>query len=173
MPRFYGRLFGIKINEGKYTKALDKDLQILVRKAAREWLKTVITRVPVWTGMAKGSIKFASGPGGNLAAYLNVSVPIDPVEHRKGKTPEIGGRFGRYNFTSSRHIYRFTFRSDVIHYIHNEFFARTDNANEQIVAPWQSLIFAELAYRSELRRGIATLPKVAKYIEKVEIPFGK
>lgn len=174
MPRYYGRFFGIRVR-GSYTKKLDSALQALNRNAARAWVKAVILRVPVWTGMALGSVKFAQGSNGVLSRYLNVSIPINPREHRKGKSPERGGTWAFYRFTASRHIYRFTFRSDLVYYIHNEFFARTDPgaSGQQIIAPWHSLEAGEAAYRQAIRSGISKLPKVRDNLIKVDIPLGQ
>lgn len=166
-----GSLHGLKIDHGKFTKALDTAAKRLTLEAARQFVRAMIRLVPVWTGMAMGSIKFARGTNGNLGRYLNVAIPISPKAYRKNKNPEIGGAMGRYNFTAQRHIYTFLFRSDVPHFFMNNFFERTDPGakNQQIQAPWGALEAGQDAYRNHVRANIGKLPKVGKFIEKVVI----
>ncbi len=175
MPRFYGRLVHFRLNQAKYNKTLDQAATRLVRQAARAWLRAMILQVPVWSGMARGSIKFASGPGGVLSRYLNVEVPINPIKATRKKNQLTGAPYGRYNFITSRHTYRFKFRSDVPHFILNEFFARTDAGagGQQIIAPWNSLEAGAAAFRATIRAGIPKLPNPGKAIERTIIPFGK
>ena len=173
MVRFTGQLHGLKFSQNKHGKTMDQAIQRLIRQAAREWVRAVILRVPVWTGQAMGSIKFASGPGGNLGRFLNVAIPIVPKETRKGKNAGTGAAYGHYNFTTGNHVYRFRFRSTLIYFIHNEFFARTDwgASGQQIQAPWRSMQAGAEAFLAEIRRGKTRLPKIQNAIEKIVIPI--
>jgi hypothetical protein len=175
MPRTYARFQSLKI-KGNFTSVLDEKLQVILRKAARAYIRALITQVPVWTGMALGSVKFARGPGGFLAQYLNIAIPIVPhpkAKVRSYKNAAAGGRLGSYDFTSSRHIYRFKLRSDVVHYILNEFFARPPGVNEQIVAPWQSQEHGLRAFQDTVTSELAKLPKVLDFAFNEEpIVFG-
>lgn len=159
-------LHGFKLDKGKFTLALDQASQVLVRQAAREYLRAVVIRVPVWSGAALGSVKFASGPNGNLGRFLNVSIPISPKKGawRKNKN-QFSGK-GEYSFTSQRHIFSFLFKSDVIHFFLNNFFARTDPGakGQRIQAPWSALEAGGAAFESTIALGIAKLPKVQDYI---------
>lgn len=40
-----------------YKKSLDKIMTVQIRQAAREWLRAVIPRVPVYTGTSRGSLQ--------------------------------------------------------------------------------------------------------------------
>lgn len=166
MPRTYARFQGIKLRTD-WTKKLDERFQITLRKGARAYLKALITRVPVWTGMARGSIKFARGPNGFLAAYLNVAIPIVPhpkAEFQVGKNQHAGGPYGSYNFTSGRHVYQFKFRSDVVHYIMNEFFARPPKVKQQIKAPWHSQEAGVAAFKRTVQMEMDATPDVRKWL---------
>lgn len=173
MPRFKGRLQGLQV-DGRFTKQLERQCEALVKAAAREWLRAMIVRVPIWTGMAAGSVKFARGPNGNLSAFLNFDFDIIP--HPRARTsPQKnqlrGGAQGHYNFTTSNHVFRFSFRSDVVHYMHNEFFVRSDRgaSGQQIEAPWHSFAAGRVAFQAHIQQGITKLPKVKDFIIKAPI----
>lgn len=165
MPRTYAKLIGIKL-KGDWNKTIDKRLNIVLRQGARAQILEQYKHVPVWRGMSRGSIKFARGFGGALGEYLNAHIPIEPHPSARGRSrrnPEAGGRKGKYNFTSSRHVYQFTLRSDVLHYEHHEFFERPPGVNQQIVAPWDSTKFGKAAFEREVESRLAKIPKVTDY----------
>lgn len=169
--RFRGSLHGLKIDTGRFTKDLDKQAQVLVKQAARAFVRAAVPLIPVWSGHALGSLKFASGINGNLGRALNIAIPISPKPNswRKGKNQYAGGKFGRYNFTAQRHIYTFLFRSDVLHLFLNNFFARTGNVKEQIVAPWGALEAGDRAFQDYVQANSSKLPKIGDYIVKTVI----
>lgn len=173
MVRIHTNLYGLKFSKDPFYKTMDAAILRLIRVAAREWLRAMIVRVPVWSGMARGSIKFASGPNGNLSRFLNVAIPIvpHPGARTKYKNAEAGAKYGHWNITSGNHNYRFFFRSDVLHYIHNEFFARTDPGagGQQIVAPWHSLEVGAEAFNAAIEKGKSSLPRIQDAITKVKI----
>lgn len=174
MPITSARFQTIKL-KGDWTKTIDERFQTISRKGARAYLRALITQVPVWTGMARGSIKFARGPNGFLAQYLNVAIPIVPHPQARfiaGKNQYAGGAYGRYNFTSGRHIYQFRFRSDVVHYILNEFFARPPTVNQQIEAPWHSQEVGVAAFQSTVKAEMDALPSVRSWVFNKE-PIAK
>lgn len=177
MPRFQGHLQHIFVDGKKFTKTFDDAAKVLIRQAAREWLRAAVLNVPVWTGMARGSLAFARGPGGNLSRFLNVAVPINPVSatprwysQRIPKTPESGGRFAIYNFTSGNSRYGFTFRSDVIHFIINEFFTIRPVSR---TSPWKSMEAGAEAFRTYMKNHVGNLPRIESSMIRIQIPFGK
>lgn len=175
---FRGQLHGIKFDEKSFTKKFDAAAKILVRQAARAWLRTVIVKVPAWTGFAQGSIKFAKGPNGDLAAFLRVAFPITPnpaARNKNGtpypkhyftdkgtkilKTPENGGRFGHYNFPSAQMRYRFRYSNEVIHFEINEFY--TDVSPK---SPWNSMAAASKAFQRYIKANAKNLPHVNSFL---------
>lgn len=169
-----GELYGLKIGTGKYTKALEDKLERLIKQAAKEWMRAVILRVPVLTGFAKGSIKFA---GGDLASFLNVSVPINPISkntryyrhstgRRTEKTPEKGGLYSTYNFTSEQHRFRFNYRNNISYFLVNDFFGKGTHT------PWNSMIEGRRAFSKYIRENLISLPKILDSKIKVPIRVG-
>lgn len=168
-------LYALKIDNERWTKAIDSALQTLIRQAARSWLRAMIIHVPVWTGFARGSIKFARGTNGNLGQFLNVAIPISPIaispktyKHGDGrvvpKTPSRGGVFGNYTFTASQHRYRFNFRTDVVYFLINEFFGSKSSP-----LAWHSFESGRKAFEQYIRDNILNLPKVKDFLLKVPV----
>ena len=175
--RVIGSLHGLKFAKEPFGKTLDSALQVLIRNAAREWLRAVILRIPVWTGQSLGSIKFAEGPGGNLARFLNVAVPIVPHPRaRVTGAKNQNSQPGSWNTTSGQHRYRFFFHSNVEYMIHHEFFERTDRGasgqpsdERGIIAPWHALEDGGRAFNDEIERGKAKLPRIQDAIKTYKI----
>jgi hypothetical protein len=147
MPK-YTNSFGEFGLDGEWEKRLERDIERLMRTSAAEWLRAVILRVPVWSGMARGTLKWAEGNGSTLAAFLRVAVPIDPV-HSTPKKNEHSGKGSFYFQKVSRNRYEFSFRTEAVHYQLNEFFERydADRVKQQIVAPWGSMRAGDSAWR--------------------------
>lgn len=174
--RFYGRFFAIKIDKGKFTKDLEERADALVRNAARVFIRTLITRIPIWTGFTMGSIKFAQGNNGDLHAFLGIAVPIGGTHRtpryyyppnrvrRIRKIPENAGKYANYSFTNSRHIYQFSFRDDVVQFLINEFYS-----NVSPTSPWNSLKVARDAFEDYLVQHVRGLPKVIDYQKFVDV----
>ncbi len=166
-------LYGLKFNKVGWLKAAERQAEILVRKAARAYIRELYINIPVWSGLTRGSIKFAQGSGGSLAAYLNVAIPIDPLPKRtrRDKNPEAGEHFGRYSFTNGngRHIYRFYYRSDVPYYEFHDFNPRPAHVRQQITAPWRSQDKAAAAYLEVIVKGAKELRNIKKFIGKVNV----
>lgn len=180
MPRFYGKFVKIVPNN-KWSDLLEKRLNVLIRGAARAWLREIILHVPIWTGMARGSIKFARGQGGFLSAYLNVAVPISGVRPfprfyyhpgRKTRIPKVpisGAKFAKYSFAVTNKVFRFTFRSDVVHFILNEFYG-----SDSTGAPWHALEKAQAAFQQYIKDNFRDVvgKQVGSFASYVSVPFG-
>lgn len=189
MPQFKSKLLGFKLNGAAWSKQFQRDMERLTRQAAREWVRAVIMQIPVWTGMALGSVKFARGSNGSLAQFLHVAVPINPVNSTgktflsptsgkrvhldKTKTPDAGGQMADYKFVFTKKTFSFQFKSTVPHFMHNEFFERTDPgaAGQQIEAPWNSLEKGRAAYLNYLRNEIraSRFARITKFISRVSV----
>lgn len=182
MPHFNVKLFGLKVDKGKFTKAFEIKAESLMKKAAAAWLRAVILEVPVWTGFARGSLKFADGPRGNLSRFLQVAVPTSgrrkfpkwyyhPGRRKIEKKSENAGRFSHYTFSTTRHIYSFTFTSTVVHFLIEDFFGRVSPS-----APWHSGKAGRKAWLDYFDAHILDLPKIKDFtypVPVVEITNGQ
>jgi hypothetical protein len=160
MIQLKGFLAHLTLDPQRYTKTLDKYMEVQMRQAAREWLRAVIQKVPVWTGMSRGSLK-------PLGAFLRVAIPISPVEFRKGMGPEAGARRSTFFFGRKNTKYKFYFNENVLHYTMNEFF----NVNPPIhlIHPgqWHSFEAGEDAFEAYVKDVLpGRLPKFEDVIFK-------
>lgn len=165
MLEFSGELPHINFDRVAYTKKLDKTMGLIVREAARQWLRAILLSIPsrggfpVLTGAAKSTLV-------PLGRFLRVAVPV---------TPTVGVRDGRYRGdrraegadSSEFEIvddknggidngYSFEWSSDLLHYYINEFY--TSNVPE---APWHTLEKGEQAFYDYVDWAIANkLPDI-------------
>jgi hypothetical protein len=157
----------------KLTQAIDKKMQSAVYQAARAWLRAVILKVPVWSGQALGSVKYAKGRYGPsaglfLGQYLKIQIPLYPVFPRPNKNPQTGGVQGRYSFSHSNNQYRFSYQTSVIYFVIQEFY----NVGVSPSAPWHALTDAEPEFRAELRRQVVgKLPKISDLVRVRSAPI--
>lgn len=106
------------VDTARFTETLDENIKTQIRQAAREWLKAVILKVPVWTGTSKASLQ-------PLGAYLKVKVDINPVAVRKGYGLSEGRANQEFKFGREGNRWYFSFTEEVAHYLVNEYY----NAN--------------------------------------------
>lgn len=114
---FEGRSTFVKqqLNVNRYTKSLDKAMEVQLRQAARAWLRAIIKNgvIPVWTGTSKGVFL-------PLGRYLRVAIPIKPVKQRKGYGPEVGASKSTFEFGKEGNKYFFEFLHDLGYLTNNE-----------------------------------------------------
>lgn len=165
------RLRRFTFDEGTFTKAVEKEATSAVYNAAREWLSEVITHVPIWTGQSLGSLKYAQGRTGVsaglfLGEYLKLAIPIPAPHPKPNKNALTGGPQGRFTFSQSKHQFRFTYQTDVIYYVIQDFFFIHVSPR----APWLSMEFGANSFEFALRSEMADrLPKVAKFLLDSEV----
>jgi hypothetical protein len=159
MLKFSIKLTNLEINTGQFTDDLAKFLEIQSRKAAREWLRAVLLKVPVFTGEARGSLK-------PLGQFLKVAVPIKPVAIRKGHSPETGAAQSSFSFSKiSPYYIEFIFNEAVVHYLINEFYDVNPPINlTHLPRPWFSFNDGKIAYQKYLKEAIKTrFPRIQSY----------
>ena len=126
---------------------LDERLKDLLKDAARAFVIAAAGKVPVYTGMAKSSLK-------PLAAFLNADLNITPVHppiQRRGylQGPAAGEARGYKDFGSKiLQEYWFIFKTEVLHYIINEFNTATGKLSKNLKqpTPWLSLVEGAQAF---------------------------
>lgn len=159
-------LKGFNFDKNAFLKHTEAAATSSVYQSAREWVKAVIINVPVWTGQALGSVKYAKGRAGPssglfLGEYLKVAIPINPGHFRENKNSRTGGLQGRYTFSQSKGEYRFTYQTDIVYYIIQDFF----NIGISPTAPWESMLSGVRAFESKLVEEMEDrLPTVDQYL---------
>jgi hypothetical protein len=141
MPLIRAQFLDLKYDMAAHRKTLDAALQVQMRQAARAWLREVILHVPVWTGMAKSSLK-------PLGRFLRVAIPITPHPRAvptKHKNMALGEQQQEFGFENSGALYSFSWTTDVLHYQLNEF--HTSSLPLIHPTPWRSTHFGALAFQ--------------------------
>lgn len=159
MLKFTGRLVYIKFNKEKFNKTLDEKLHIQLRNAARAWLRAVIPNVPVYTGMARGSLA-------PLGRFLHVAVPISPIASRPGKSPEAGEQHSEFKFYRRSGQFVFSWNTTVLHYLINEFNDMSGILPLTHPTPWHSIAAGNAAFKLYVEQVIPKrLPNLGDFIE--------
>lgn len=161
-------LKGLKLNKEKYLKTVNEQLDIAIRNAARAWLRAVLTRVPVYTGEARGSLV-------PLGQFLKVAVDTTPNPnarahgHKSGRAE--GEAQGHFQFEHLKTLIRFVFETDVLHYILNEKFNMNPPIHlTHLPRPWDSMTVGKEAFFEYLRTDLPKrLPSLGNYIEGFDL----
>lgn len=141
MLRIKSRLSTFELDPQRYAKSLDEAISTQQRQAARAWLRAVIEKVPVWTGMSRGSLK-------PLGAYLRVAVPISPVAQRSGMGPTAGAQQSSFSFTRTGTSWTFAFTEEVAHFLINDAFDVSAYIRLRTPGPYNAFKAGEEAYEA-------------------------
>lgn len=156
MPGFVMELMDLKFDVKGFRKTVDAALQTQLRMAAREWLRAVIPRVPVYTGMSRGTLQ-------PLGQFLRVAVPISPVASRPGYSIEGGAAASSFSFTKEGAYYYFTWNNEVLQYQINEFHRVPLPLRHP--TPWRSLDAGRRAFDAYVKNTIPKrIPRVNDFI---------
>ena len=157
--KFHGRLSVPKLDTNKFTAALEKQIAVQMRQAAREWLRAVIPKVPVWAGTSRGSLQ-------PLGRFLRVAVPISPVAERKGQGPEVGASQGAFNFSRTGHRFVFSATTHVPHFVQNNFYnAPNPPFHLRNQTPWLAFQAGDEAFKKYITDHVAKrIPKIKDFI---------
>lgn len=172
----------------EFSEAFKKALNIQIRKAAKEFLKAAILRVPVRTGFARGGL-------GNLATAIGLAAASDKTSfinkfNRRRKQGASGSRIEFYKspggskvlktpenarryatpidkvFKEVNNIFTFNYNITILYYNLNDFFSNAKVAS----APWKSFAAGRNAFIDYLRiTGIAKLPQLKQFVLKTKI----
>jgi hypothetical protein len=157
MPTFIAEFMDLKFDANGYRKSVDALMEQQMRMAARAWLRAVIPHVPVYTGMARGSLR-------PLGQFLKVSVPISPIATRKGMGIGAGESKSWFKISKSGGNYTFEYNSSVAHYEINEFY----NVPLPLThpTPWHSFKYGDEAFNEYARTKMPPrIPRVQDFIK--------
>jgi hypothetical protein len=108
MPRFKGSFSTIKLDVPGYTAALDARMQEVLEEGARQWVAAATGRVPLWTGMARASLR-------PITKLVNGSIVLSPLRD-KSRIPE-GERLGDASLTARFPEYKLSISTSVTHFV--------------------------------------------------------
>ena len=139
----------LKYDKGK---AINNEIQKILRTAARVYVLEAYKSVPVDTGMARGTLV-------PLAHAVGANIPISPKRSLPNKNAGAGANrsFADFRQEGSKHIFEWS--TNVFHYYLNERFPLRSNYN----APWKSLKAGSLKVKQYLR---STRPEIARALKR-------
>jgi hypothetical protein len=149
MFRAGGHLVKIRLSPLKFNKTLDDAMQLALRQAIRSWMRAVLQNVPVYSGMARGSLRAVK----SIPGLGNIAVPIRPTQNaleRVGDRRAEGLALGKASLTANNFRYTFSFESGVPHYRLNEFLNMNRFIRLRSQTPWGSLEFGASVFFNRL-----------------------
>ena len=168
MFQFKGHFDKLELDLGKASKTFKQALQVQVRQATREFVRAVIIEVPVYTGMARGSLK-------PIARIVNVAVPISPIaKGRNDKNIAKGESHGHVEFVDKGLEQGVLISITLAHYLTNEFLTGQPDQKQLIhPTPWKSFEAGKRAYKRYLRENLVKrMPRIASFLTKTRITIG-
>lgn len=120
------------------TEAITREMEEATRLALHDWLEAVSGRVPIWSGMARGSLY-------SVARLIGGQLVLSPLRVRSRVT--LGQLLGRAEINVRPGHVRFEFTSNVRHWETQE----TRNVGISKSAPWRALEAGREAFLQSFR----------------------
>lgn len=139
----------LKVDEKIAKARFEKAIKTQINNAARAFVRAAAVRIPVDTGMAKGSLL-------HLGRLLRVAVDISPkpgskkyqYPPRKGykKSPELGEELTTSEIVNKGNLrYEFHFHTRIFHLLLNDMFGSPYSG-----APWRAIEAGRIAFRNHM-----------------------
>lgn len=149
-----------KVDVAKWKKEFEAYMADLLIEAARAFVRAAASRVPVETGMARGSFL-------NLGAFVNERIPIRIRRNRNNgtkiygheyKNPQAGADKADFKLTNRT----FTFSTDVEHFFQDRFVGNSPKS------PWGSIAAGQRAFERVMKAGLKKAPNPVNYKIRVK-----
>lgn len=166
--KIYGRGVAFKLDNARYSKALDSMIQEEYKKAIFAFLEVAEHRIPVETGMARGSLKL-------LADFVGFQLDLADAHTRGGRDADLGAVLGNLRVSFKWPNYSFSLTSDVHHFwLHETQDSIFNAAADRYVAnkKWEAFKYGREAFRQYLDYNIVrNIPKLRDFIVRVDLPL--
>jgi hypothetical protein len=160
MAKFKSELKGFEFQYQPFLKTLDRKIKEQMQEAAKEWVLGVASQVPIYSGMAIGSLL-------PLARFLKVNIPVNPVAPSR---VDEGAALGFFSFDSANMEYTFSFTTDVAHYVFNEVNSNARLKNLKHPTPWRSFDAGREAWNNYINTEFfRNVPNVSEFVKLVNI----
>lgn len=158
----------LNLDVPKATAAIEKAIEVQMRQAAREMLRAIIVKVPVFTGMARGTMQ-------PLGRFLRVAVPITPKPGAKkypGKNAAAGALASSFTFANSGGLRpRLRFDPGVAHFQTNDKFDVSERGIKlRNPTPWHALQAGREAFKIYLRQNLKKrVPRISSFVTRTRV----
>ena len=142
--KFIGQFLGARIEE--YQQQLREAMIDALEEGAKIWLQAVVGRVPLWSGMARGSLL-------ELRELINGKIVFTPLK-AKSRVPS-GRSLGTAEPDYEKDKVTLTITTNVSHYTAQEY-----RSGVSPTAPWRSLDAGAVAFKSYAESMKFLMPKL-------------
>ncbi len=144
--RFKGRFFGARIEITAYQRQLQEAMVDALHEGANAWLRAVVGKVPLWSGMARASLL-------ELRELINGVIVFSPLK-AKSRVPK-GRALGTATQSIENDRVTITIETNVPHYT-----AQEVSSGISPTAPWRSLQAGAAAFRQSTQTFRPLIPKL-------------
>jgi len=147
--RFTGQLVQLKLDQVLFANQLKSHLRDLIEEGARVWLTAVLGRVPLWSGMARGSLL-------ELSRLVNGTIILTPLR-AKSRIPQgevLGTATPNYDNTKVE----IEIETNVPHYNLQEYTKPAKGGSP--TAPWHSVEAGKIAFNEFSRTVTLPMPQI-------------
>lgn len=153
--RFTGQFVTAKLDINAYKRVLTDYLRAKLKEATSKWLIATTGRVPVWSGMARGSLL-------EVAEFSQTTLVISPKDGVKSRIP-LGRALGTAEPTENLDDFKIEIETSVPHYVSQE----VRNVGVSKSAPWRSFDAGQEAAKEVLGSTILPKPILKKKITRL------
>lgn len=109
-----------------------------------------------------------------MRVAIDTHITESAIEHGHKSRVAEGERLGHFKFEHLKTLVRFTFSTDVLHYILNEKYDMNPPIHlTHYPRPWDSMTVGKEAFFNYLKENLPRrIPNIGKYIEHVDIDLG-
>ena len=144
--KFTGQFLGAKIDIDKYQQQLQEAMIDALEEGARMWLQAVVGKVPLWSGMARGSLL-------ELRELVSGKIVFTPLKARS-RVPS-GRSLGTAEPNYEKDKVTLTITTNVPHYTAQEYRSGISPS-----APWHSLMAGAVAFKTYAESRKFLIPKL-------------
>ena len=172
MVKFSASIQRFNFDIRRYTEKAEEALLKTLKRAAREYLKAVLPRIPTRSGFLKGAFRplqdFLGVGSGVSGVTKRITPKVDLKEYYQGilKTPFSGTRFATPPEEAFKKLgnltYEFVYAIDIVYYVVND-----------IQIPWDSVEAGTKAFKNYLEeRGFDDFPDPLDFFNVNEVKIG-
>ncbi len=144
--KFKGKFLGAKIDIPVYKRQLQEAMVNALHEGANAWLRAVVGKVPLWSGMARASLL-------ELRELVSGVIVFSPLK-AKSRIPK-GRSLGKATQVFENDRVTITIETNVPHYT-----AQEVSSGISPTAPWRSLQAGAVAFRQSTQNFRLLVPKL-------------
>ncbi len=165
MPRTRSSFVKLRIDGTGYLKKVDAAARKIFYEAAALFLRAAVPKIPVYTGMSRGSLVPLANFLKSKGVKTSISIPISPSKDRlakylilKGQNEQAGKARSDFSFEDVGGRFKFVFNASVEHYKFND--RQASRLPGVTSAPWHSFDAGAEAANEYIAKNLKTIPRI-------------